>query len=97
LTALFISFPGDEEDVGGCLAAGRGFLHISARGDVEPCPFTPWSDTSLKVTSLRKALDSPLLTAIREHHEEFQETTGGCALWNRRDWVQSLLTPSQKD
>ena len=28
--ALFIAVPGDEDEVGGCLAAGRGFIHISA-------------------------------------------------------------------
>jgi MoaA/NifB/PqqE/SkfB family radical SAM enzyme len=46
-SALFISIPGDEKDVGGCLSAGRGFIHISAEGDVEPCPFAPYSDFDL--------------------------------------------------
>ena len=36
--ALFIGFPGEENAFGGCLAAGRGFLHISASGDIEACP-----------------------------------------------------------
>ena len=27
---LFLSFPGDEKDSGGCLAAGRGFFHINS-------------------------------------------------------------------
>ena len=89
--AVFIAFPGDEAEVGGCLAAGRGFVHISARGEVEPCPFTPWSDTNLSNTSLRDALASPLLATIRDHHEELKETSGGCALWAKREWVQSLL------
>ena len=28
---VFISFPGDEKASGGCLAAGRGFLHTSLK------------------------------------------------------------------
>ena len=45
--ALFIGFPGDEEQFGGCLAAGRGFIHISSSGSVEPCPAAPFSDANL--------------------------------------------------
>jgi len=26
---------------GGCLSAGRGFVHVNAAGEVEPCPFAP--------------------------------------------------------
>lgn len=89
--SLFISFPGDEDEVGGCLAAGRGFVHISARGDVEPCPFTPWSDASLSGSSLTQALKSPFLAAIRDNHDALGETTGGCALWAKRDLVEELL------
>ncbi len=83
--ALFIAFPGDEEAYGGCLAAGRGFLHVSASGDVEPCPFAPFSDTNLKHTSLRKALDSALLAKVRENHHLLVEGEGGCALWHNRE------------
>ncbi|MCR4426649.1 MAG: radical SAM protein [Firmicutes bacterium] len=91
LPGLFIAFPGDEEEAGGCLAAGRGFIHISPQGSVEPCPFAPYSDTSLQAMSLKEALGSPLLQAIRENHEHLRETRGGCALWENREWVKSLL------
>jgi len=89
--ALFVSFPGDEEMYGGCLSAGRGFIHISAEGDLEPCPFAPYSDTNLKNLSLKEALQSELLAKIRANHAELTETHGGCALWDKREWVKSLL------
>ena len=57
---IFISFPGDEKLMGGCLAAGRGFFHINASGGAEPCPFSPYTDTNLRIGSIRQALDSPL-------------------------------------
>ncbi len=95
--ALYVSFPGDEEATGGCLAAGRGFVHISARGDVEPCPFAPYSDSSVCGVSLRDALRSPLLEAIRADHDQFGDTSGGCALWRRREQVQELLKSRRRE
>jgi MoaA/NifB/PqqE/SkfB family radical SAM enzyme len=89
--AVFVAVPWDEEDTGGCLASGRGFVHINARGDLEPCPFAPYSDTSLKTVSLRQGLRSPFLAAMRGNHESFAETEGGCALWKRRGEVRALL------
>lgn len=89
--ALFIAVPGDEAAVGGCLAAGRGFVHINAEGDLEPCPFAPFSDTNLKNSSLKDALQSELLEKIRQHPEILTVTEGGCALWKRREWVKTLL------
>ncbi|MFC1983645.1 radical SAM protein [Chloroflexota bacterium] len=90
-SALFIAVPGDEEEIGGCLSAGRGFVHISAYGDVEPCPFAPYSDTNLRDSSLKDALQSEFLRTIRENHEHLSETEGGCALWIEREWVRSLF------
>jgi len=87
---IFIVFPGDEEPYGGCLAAGRGFIHIGANGNVEPCPFAPYSDTGVKTGSLEAALQSDLLEKIRLNHDRLTETRGGCALWNQREWVKAL-------
>jgi MoaA/NifB/PqqE/SkfB family radical SAM enzyme len=93
LPGLFIAFPGDEAEFGGCLSAGRGFVHLSPSGALEPCPFAPYSDASLEKVSLEEALKSNFLQAIRENHEKLSEMSGGCALWANRDWVRSLLPP----
>jgi MoaA/NifB/PqqE/SkfB family radical SAM enzyme len=92
-SALFIALPWDEDEIGGCLSAGRGFVHISAEGNVEPCPFVAYSDTNLKNLPLKEALQSKMLKTIRENHSELREIQG-CALWEKRDWVQSLAKPS---
>jgi len=91
VTALFVMLPGDETEFGGCLAAGRGFIHVNASGDVEPCPFAPYSDADVRDSTLEQALGSKLLAQIREHHQDLKETTGGCALWAQRDWVRQLI------
>ncbi len=91
IPAVFIAVPWDEEEQGGCLASGRGFVHISASGDLEPCPFAPYSDTSLLEVPLREALRSRFLRLMRENHAMFAETEGGCALWKNREAVETLL------
>jgi Predicted Fe-S oxidoreductases len=85
-----IRLPGDEEEYGGCLAAGRGFAHLSPEGALEACPFAPFSDTNAAERGLAEALASPLLAAIRERHGELVETRGGCALRDKGGWVAGL-------
>jgi MoaA/NifB/PqqE/SkfB family radical SAM enzyme len=87
---IFISVPGDEEQFGGCLSAGRGFIHVSAEGRVEPCPFAPYSDSSLREMPLKEALQSKLLEAIRTNPELIEEDGGGCALWKKREALAKL-------
>lgn len=89
--ALFIGFPGDEDQYGGCLAAGRGFVHVSPYGDLEPCPAAPYSDANLTKVPLEEALRSRLLSRIRDEHRLLTETTGGCALRANRVWVEGLV------
>jgi len=89
--ALFIGFPGDESAYGGCLAAGRGFVHVSPSGDLEPCPAAPYSDANLANVPLKEALRSRLLGRIRDEPEVLTETTGGCALRANRVWIEELV------
>jgi len=89
--ALFIGVPWDEENIGGCMSAGRGFVHINASGDLEPCPFAPYSDINLKNSSLKNALQSDFLKTLRNLEGLNQETGGGCVLWQNRELVKSIL------
>lgn len=88
---IFISFPGDEKTSGGCLAAGRGFFHINSHGGAEPCPFSPYSDTNLKNTSLKEALNSPLFRKLRDNNILMEEHSGGCVLFEREEKVKELM------
>ena len=88
---LYISFPGDEKSSGGCLAAGRGFFHINAAGDAEPCPFSPFSDTSLLDMSLEDALHSPLFRKLQTSGLLTAPHEGGCVLYQHEVKVENLL------
>lgn len=93
---LPIPLPGDESHFEGCLAAGRGFVHISSTGALEACPFAPYSDVTLKHMSLKEALRSRLLTEIRLNHHLLEESEGGCALFENPQWVTGLVTKGSK-
>jgi MoaA/NifB/PqqE/SkfB family radical SAM enzyme len=90
---VFLSFPGDEKYMGGCLAAGRGFFHISAHGDAEPCPFSPYSDVSLRNHTLLEALQSPFFQMVRDLNAKDEGHMGGCALFAKEAQVKELLFP----
>lgn len=76
--------------LGGCLGAGRGLIHVSPGGLVEPCPAVPFSVSSLKEVSLKEALQSEFLKEIRENHAHLNGNNGSCPLWEHREWVASL-------
>ena len=62
--AIFsIDFQNDAEYVGGCVAGGRKYLHINAKGDIEPCAFIHYSDSNIREKTILEALKSPLFMA----------------------------------
>ena len=62
-----IDFQNDGEFVGGCVAGGRSYLHISAGGDIEPCAFIHYSDSNIREKTLLEALRSPLFMAYHDN------------------------------
>ena len=88
---LVVTLPGDEDRYGGVVwLQGRGFLHLSSTGDLEACPFAPYSDTNVKDRPLLQALKSDLLKKIRDNHRFLKESRGGCALKENSEWIESL-------
>ena len=88
---LFMSFPGDEKESGGCLAAGRGFFHINSHGGAEPCPASPYSDINVRDTSIMEALNSNLFKSLRDGGILMDDHEGGCVLFEHREEVEGLL------
>lgn len=74
---LFVDFWNDGRLTHGCMAGGRMYFHINARGDVEPCVFCHFASDNIKGKSLLEALDSPLFREIR----------------SRQPYVENLLRP----
>ena len=81
---VFISFPGDEKNSGGCIAAGRGFFHINSHGGAEPCPFSPFSDINVRDTSLKEAIGSRLFKRLVSEGLLDEDHKGGCILFEKQ-------------
>ncbi len=62
-----LDFWNDGGYVGGCIAGGRRYLHINANGDIEPCAFIHYSDSSIYEKTLFEALRSPLFMQYHEN------------------------------
>lgn len=89
---IMVAFPGSEERMGGCLAAGRGFFHIAQDGSAEPCPFSPYSVANVAEVGLEGALRSPFFERVRKIEANHSlEHEGGCALFAHADEVRAAL------
>ena len=62
-----MDFQNDAEFVGGCIAGGRNYLHINAKGDVEPCVFIHYSNANINDCTLLEALKSPIFMAYHDN------------------------------
>ena len=88
---LLIHSPGDEEYMGGCVSAGRGFAHITPSGDLTPCPVSNIATHNLSKSTLREGLNSQLFKIIREN-EHLLETNGSpCALFSHTEEVNAIV------
>ncbi|EMS72763.1 radical SAM/SPASM domain-containing protein [Ruminiclostridium cellobioparum] len=88
---IFISFPGDEQYAGGCLAAGKSFFHVNSNSGAEPCPFSPYSDISLKEHSLLESIHSQFFRRLKDSGLLDGEHEGGCLLFEREAELKNLL------
>lgn len=62
-----MDFQNDAQYVHGCIAGGRYYLHINAKGDVEPCVFIHYSNCNIHDVSLLDALKSPIFMAYHDN------------------------------
>jgi MoaA/NifB/PqqE/SkfB family radical SAM enzyme len=51
--------------VGGCMAGGKQYLHITNRAEVEPCVFCHFAVDNIRDKSLHEVIRSPFFTDIR--------------------------------
>lgn len=62
---FFLDFWNDGPYINGCIAGGRRYFHLNAKGDVEPCVYTHVAVDNIRKTILAQALNSPLFRSIR--------------------------------
>ena len=89
LPLQIFQLPEDTDDGNNCGAANR-FMHITASGNLEPCPFCHQSDRSIRDMSFQDALQSPLFKCIRKTPKVFQKSELNCSLAENEKMVKRL-------
>ena len=88
---LLVDFWANGSWVGGCQSAGRGYLHINSRGEVEPCVFNHFAVDNIKEKSLLEVLKSPFFTAIRNQIPFSENTLRPCPLIDHPARMRELI------
>lgn len=90
--AIFsIDFQNDAEYVGGCIAGGRNYLHINAKGDVEPCVFIHYSNANIHEVSLLDALKSPLFMAYHDNQPFNANMLRPCPMLENPEYLRRMV------
>ena len=86
-----MDFQNDAEFVGGCIAGGRRYLHINAKGDVEPCVFIHYSNCNIHDTSLLDALKSPLFMAYHDNQPFNENMFQPCPMLENPERIRQMV------
>lgn len=86
-----LDFQNDGEYVGGCIAGGKNYLHISANGDVEPCVFVHYSSANIKEVSLLEALKQPLFMSYRENQPFNENHLRPCPMLENPEHLRKMI------
>ena len=89
-----IDFQNDAEYVGGCIAGGRCYLHINAKGDVEPCVFIHYSNVNIHEHTLLEALQSPLFMAYHDNQPFNDNMLRPCPMLENPECLRKMVKES---
>ena len=86
-----MDFQNDGEYVGGCIAGGRRYLHINAKGDVEPCVFIHYSNVNIHGCTLLEALRSPIFQAYHDNQPFNENHLRPCPMLENPQRLRKLV------
>ncbi|RLE39303.1 radical SAM protein [Candidatus Woesearchaeota archaeon] len=84
-------FWNDGTLVNGCMAGGQRYLHITCKGDVEPCVFVHFSVDNIRNKSLKQVLESPFFKAIRSHQPHSKNHYTPCMIIDNPHILRNLI------
>lgn len=86
-----MDFQNDAQYVGGCIAGGRYYLHINAKGAVEPCVFVHYSNVNIHDCSLLDALKSPLFQAYHDNQPFNENMLRPCPMLENPECIRKMV------
>lgn len=91
---FIMDFWNDSEASNGCIAGGRRFIHITAKGDVEPCVFVHYANCNIRDVSLKEALASPIMMAYKKRQPFSSNIRRPCPLIDIPEILPELVEES---
>jgi MoaA/NifB/PqqE/SkfB family radical SAM enzyme len=88
---LLADFWNDGPLSGGCLAGGSSYLHITARGDVEPCVFAHFAVDNIHNKTLTEVLQSDFFNAIKERQPFSENLLRPCMIIDAPEILRELV------
>jgi len=79
---------------GGCIAGGRRYFHINARGDCEPCAFVHYATHNIHECTLVDALKSPLFHEYQVGQPFSDNLLRPCPLLDNPEALQKIIKKS---
>lgn len=92
-----MDFQNDAEYVGGCIAGGRRYLHINAKGDVEPCVFIHYSNVNIRNCTLLEALKSPIFMAYHDGQPFNENMLRPCPMLENPEKLRAMVKETKAD
>ena len=86
-----IDFQNDGEFVGGCVAGGRRYFHINAKGDAEPCVFIHYSNANIHSSSLLDILKSPIFQAYHDNQPFNENHLRPCPMLENPECIRRIV------
>ncbi|WP_418566460.1 radical SAM protein [Peptacetobacter sp.] len=92
-----MDFQNDAQYVHGCIAGGRNYLHINAKGDVEPCVFIHYSNCNIHDTSLLDAYKSPLFMAYHDNQPFNDNMLRPCPMLENPEFLRKMIKETKAE
>lgn len=92
---FIMDFWNDGPYVGGCIAGGRRYFHINAKGDIEPCVYTHIAVDNIRNTTIAQALNSKLFRAIRARQPHNPNHLRPCMIIDNPHVMREIIQETQ--
>ena len=92
---LFLAdFWNDGIYTNGCIAGGRRYFHINAKGEVEPCAFVHFAADNIKNKSLKEALQNPLFKEYQKRQPFNENMLKPCPIIDNPEQLREMVEES---
>jgi MoaA/NifB/PqqE/SkfB family radical SAM enzyme len=91
---FIMDFWNDGTYVQGCIAGGRRYFHINAKGEVEPCAFAHFAVDNIKEKSLKEVLQNPLFKSYQKRQPISENLMCPCPIIDNPKALRDIVEES---